>query len=92
MVRRDPMNERGPMPASGRPKPPRKIPRARTLFELSPLSEYEKLWTCALEGAQVQVELLEGYRQLGMPGYPKGAALDLLNRLAIILRQQEETT
>lgn len=66
MVRKDPLNERGPAPPGGRPvKKEKFVPQ--TLFELRPVQEYEDIWEAAVQGTQFGIDTLLRFTQLGFP-------------------------
>ncbi len=91
MVRKDPLNERGPTPPGGREKVgyPKRIKTPQHLFQLQPYEEYEKLWRHALVGTSSCIGLLEGYSEIGMPGVPVEALKDFAERLLQIVEREE---
>lgn len=70
MVRKDPLNERGPAPLGGRPKPPVGRATPTTLFELRPEAEYHRLWEILIQSTTEQINLIHLYASLGLPGIP----------------------
>lgn len=93
MVRKDPLNERGPAPPGGRPKPPlvvdKRIRVPQTLFQVRTVEEYEKLWHWALIGCSSIIGLLEGYSEIGMPGVPIEGLKHFVNRLQAIIERHD---
>lgn len=91
MVRKDPLNERGPKPPGGRPLKAggkdAQVPGS--LFVLYPEQEYHKLWRHVLIGTGTCVRMLEGYANLSMPGDPLEALVDLRDRLSKIINKYE---
>lgn len=84
MVRKDPLNERGPKPPGGRPiytNGKRRVQLPNTLFELHPEEEYIRLWTHVLYGSQTCIKMIEGYAELGMPGDPLPQLVELKKRV-----------
>ena len=81
MVRRDPMNVRGPAPPGGRSQPKKQRIFPQTLFELRPIAEYQHLWNAAFVGADHSLGILEGYTKLGLPGTPGDDLQKLRDRL-----------
>lgn len=95
MVRKDPLNERGPAPPGGR-RPnvdagikEKRIKVPQTLFHLQPVEEYEKLWRHALVGCSSIIGLIEGYSQIGMPGLPIQVLEDFVTRLQAVIERQK---
>ena len=91
MVRKDPLNERGPAPAGGREKVGWSV-RMRTpqhLFQLQPYEEYRKIWEHALVGASSFIGLLEIYSELDMPGIPTEQLKGVAARLLQIVEREE---
>lgn len=66
MVRKDPLNERGPAPPGGRPAKREKVV-PQTLFQLLPVQEYEDLWEATVQGTQLHIDALSRYTRLGFP-------------------------
>ena len=67
MVRKDPINERGPAPPNGRTSRPAAKSKPRTLFQLRPVEEYRHLWESAISGVEEQMKLVSLYTSLNMP-------------------------
>jgi len=95
MVRKDPMNERGPAPPGGdRGDPKAGIKEKRikvplTLFHLQPVEEYQKLWRNALIGCSSIIGLLEGYDGIGMPELPVEILEDFVQRLQTVIERHK---
>lgn len=69
MVRHNPLVERGPMPAGGRP--PVKVaapPMPRSLLILKPYEEYERLWAAGVIELDHAIQRIKAYLEIGLPG------------------------
>lgn len=93
MVRKDPLNVRGPAPPGGRPPyqgVEKRIKTPQSLLHLLPAEEYEKLWRHGLVGTSSCVGLLEGYSDIGMPMVPVKQIRELAERLLRIVEKEEK--
>ena len=83
MVRRDPMNERGPAPPGGRVPQPRVTPNVPTsLFTLRPSEEYEKLWAAGIVNLDTALRTIQAYIDIGLPGANASEIEELVDRFA----------
>jgi hypothetical protein len=90
MVRKDPLKERGPAPPGGRRPQPIVEGRTRpaTLFELRPETEYIRLWDCLVETATEQINTIQHFANLAVPGVPVGQLEILRDRIDQIIQKE----
>jgi len=77
MVRKDPLNERGPKLNHTKPKfiPPTHI------IELHPIEEYSNLWDTVVNGLDIYISIIERFSKLKIPGKPLLLLKDLQKRI-----------
>jgi hypothetical protein len=88
MVRKDPLNERGPTPPSGRPIKKKGPNLPNILFELRPEVEYIRLWDYVIEHTSKNISLLKLYASLGMPKIPIEKLEDLREGIDMIIQRE----
>lgn len=92
MVRRDPLNERGPAPPGGRkPTVKRVAPQLPTsLFTLRPYEEYEKIWAAGVADLDHAISRIKAYIEIGLPGANTGDLEELADRLSKLREDAHE--
>ena len=86
MVRKDPLRQRGPAPNRGRIGAVKVDTSAKTLFDLRPEAEYERLWNHVLVGTNTCVDMITNYANMGMPGLNMQRLKDMRDRLDSIIK------
>ena len=88
MVRKDPLNERGPAPPGGRVKPPVGLPVPTTLFELRPIHEYERVWDVVITALDQNITFIQNYADLNLPELPVEDLVDFRDRIDKIISER----
>lgn len=88
MVRKDPANNRGPAPNKGRTADV-KPQGAKTLFELRPEREYERLWNHVLVGTETCINMINNYVDMNMPGIKLEKLKSFRDRLDSFIKTYE---
>jgi len=88
MVRKDPLNDRGPAPPGGRPSVKTERPQPTTLFELRPEVEYLRLWNSVIVATKEDISKIELYAALGMPGLEISFLEDLRDRIDQVIEKE----
>ena len=89
MVRKDPANNRGPAPNRGRTAEVVKPKDVKTLFELRPEREYERLWNHVLVGTETCINMINNYVDMGMPGIQLEKLKSFRDRLDSFIKTYE---
>lgn len=91
MVRKDPLNERGPVPPKGRPTKIEASPFPSTIFELRPEEEYKRLWASLIDTLIMQSTLIGLYSSVNMPGCPVEDLILLRDRLDTVIKKEDKS-
>jgi len=90
MVRKDPLNERGPTPPGGREKPSVGLPIPNTLFELRPTHEYKRVWDVVISALDQNITFIQIYASLGLPDIPVEDLIELRDRIDQLIPERRD--
>lgn len=69
------------------PAPTTRVALPKTLLEVLPDAEYEKLWRHVSVGTGTCISMLEAYAALDMPGIPEQTLIQFRDRLNVLVEK-----